>query len=141
MILRTAGLKKGAALFLLTAWVGLAAAPATAQVRFTGNALTGDEPPTLQMFEGIVYDITRAVFALAGVGAFVYLIVGGFKYITAGGDPKALGDAQKAIAYAAIGLVITASLYFILKVVSETFYGGGLNLLRFSLPAPSAPTP
>lgn len=92
--------------------------------------------PELKCFEVVVYKITRAVLALAGVGAFLYLLFGGFRWLTSGGDPKALGDAQKTVSYAIIGLVLTVMVYAFLRVLSATFFGGGANLLRFELPSP-----
>ena len=55
---------------------------------------------------GLISTFLPAVVTLAGMAAFVLLLVGGFRYMTAGGDEKAVADAAKIITNAVIGLVI-----------------------------------
>ncbi len=45
---------------------------------------------------------------VVGVAAVVMIIIGGFKYITAGGDSNSISSAKSTITYAVIGLVIAA---------------------------------
>ncbi len=90
------------------------------------------DPPTLNCLEPIFANVLNAALAIAGVGCFIMLIAGGFKYITAGGDAKAMGSARSTIAGAAGGLILSVAIYFVLKVVLGLF---GLNV-QFTLPAP-----
>lgn len=67
----------------------------------------------------IVENIFSIVIRLAGVATFIMLIIGGFKYLTAGGDPKAAESARNTITYAILGLVLIIAAWFILKFISE----------------------
>lgn len=75
----------------------------------------------------------EAIFALGGLVAFVYLIVGGFKYLTAGGDEKAIMAAKQTLTWAIIGLLIVVFSFLILKTLGDP---GFLNLplLEFTIP-------
>lgn len=48
------------------------------------------------------------ISAIVGVVAVIMIIVGGFKYITSGGDSNNVSGAKNTIIYAIIGLVIVA---------------------------------
>ena len=94
--------------------------------------------PDLQMMEGVISDLIKAIFALAGVAAFLFLIVGGLKWVTSSGDPKALSSARGTIVQAVIGLFIAVAAYYLLQVFSEVLYGqGSTNLLNVYIPQPS----
>lgn len=60
------------------------------------------------------------LFTLAsGVLLFLYLVFGGFKFITAGGDEKAVTSAKNTMTHAVIGLVIVVSAYFITQILGK----------------------
>jgi hypothetical protein len=52
--------------------------------------------------------VVNVISAIVGVVAVVMIIVGGFKYITSGGDSNNVSGAKNTIIYAIIGLVIVA---------------------------------
>lgn len=79
----------------------------------------------------IIENIFNLLVRLAGIAAFIMLIVGGFKYLTAGGDPKAAESARNTITYAILGLVLIVAAWFILKFISE--FTGLPQLLEFNL--------
>ena len=54
----------------------------------------------------VVENLIGWIIGIAGVVAAVFMVYGGFTYITANGDPQKLMTAKKAIIYAAIGLLI-----------------------------------
>jgi len=64
----------------------------------------------------------------AGLLAFLFLIVGGIKYIISSGSPDKLTDAKKQITNAFLGLTIILSSYIILGILSP-------NFVSFSLPS------
>ena len=70
----------------------------------------------------------------AGIAVFLMLIAGGFKYLTAGGDPKKAESAQKTITYAIFGLALLIGGFFILLFI-EKFTG--VEVTKFSI----SPTP
>jgi hypothetical protein len=60
------------------------------------------------------------IFSLVvGVVAVIMIIVGGFRYITSGGDSNNVSAAKNTILYAIIGLVIVALAQFIVRFVLE----------------------
>jgi hypothetical protein len=70
--------------------------------------------------------IVNIISAVVGVIAVIMIIVGGFKYITSGGDSNNVSGAKNTIIYAIIGLVIVALAQFIVHFVINTS-GDALN--------------
>lgn len=56
---------------------------------------------------------------IIGIVAVVMIMVGGFKYITAGGDSGNITNAKHTIMYALVGLVIVAMAQFIVQFVLD----------------------
>jgi hypothetical protein len=69
----------------------------------------------------------------AGIILFILLIVGGFKYITSGGDPKAIDSAKGTITSAITGLVIILVSYLILVLISNIT---GVDVTKFKVVLP-----
>ena len=78
----------------------------------------------------IIENIISIAIRLAGILAFIMLLIGGFKYLTSGGDPKAAESARKTITYAILGLVLIIAAWFILKFLSEFT---GVDLTEFTI--------
>ncbi len=72
---------------------------------------------------GIVGNIVTILFILAIVLALIYLVYGGIRYITSGGDKGKVDEARKHLMAAVIGLVIALLAYAIINVVSYVFTG------------------
>jgi hypothetical protein len=83
---------------------------------------TVDGAATLEGLEGIFESIVTVVLGFGGVVLFIMLIMGGFRFITAGGDPKAIEGAKKTLTYAIGGIVLIALSFLILRFIS-TFTG------------------
>lgn len=69
----------------------------------------------------------------AGILVFVYLLLGGIKYISSGGDEKAVTSAKNQITTAIVGLLLVVSAYAITKIVERVFgvsILGGIELPR-----------
>lgn len=79
----------------------------------------------------VLGNILTIVLAIAAVLAVVFLIWGGIKWITSGGDKAAVDIARKTIIAAIIGLILTFLSFFILSVIFGLF---GLNFASLSLP-------
>ena len=69
----------------------------------------------------IIKAILRFILMVAFILAFIFLLIGGIRWITAGGDEKAVGSARGMITSALIGLVIVLVAYAIIRLV-ETFF-------------------
>lgn len=94
------------------------------------NAITADGVVQLRYLECMFSNIVGVVLGLAGLALFVMLIVGGFKYMTAGGDPKAMQGAQGTLTMAILGLVLVAMAYLILLVIGQVT---GVDLKTFKV--------
>jgi TRAP-type C4-dicarboxylate transport system permease small subunit len=77
---------------------------------------------TFRGLEWIFQNIVVSILSLAGIALFIMLLVGGFKYMTSGGNPENAAAAQKTITYAIVGIIIIALAYLILVFIS-TFTG------------------
>ena len=54
----------------------------------------------------MISKISSTILALVGIIAVLFLIIGGFQFITASGNPDQTGRAKSMILYAIIGLII-----------------------------------
>lgn len=65
----------------------------------------------------LVHDIINIFSWVVGVVSVIMIIVGGFRYITSGGDSNNVSAAKNTIIYAIIGLIIVALAQFIVQFV------------------------
>lgn len=65
----------------------------------------------------LVTQIINIFSVVVGIVAVIMIIIGGFRYITSGGDSGNVTGAKNTILYAIIGLVIVALSQFIVKFV------------------------
>ncbi|HJY98834.1 MAG TPA: hypothetical protein VJ227_03915 [Patescibacteria group bacterium] len=83
---------------------------------------------------GIVFaNVVRAILGFVGIVLFILLIMGGFKYITSGGDPKAVESAQKTLTYAIGGVVVIVLSYLVLVLISNIT---GTDVTQFNVVLP-----
>lgn len=90
------------------------------------------EPPQLSDLTGIFENAVGAILSLAGIVLFVLLITGGIKYITSGGDPKAVEGAKKTITYAIGGLLVILLSYLILVLI-ENITGAKVTQFKITI--------
>lgn len=91
----------------------------------------GTDPAQFTDLEFVFHRVTTALFQVAGIVAFVFLLIGGFKYLTSSGDEDALEQAQKTITYAAIGLLVVLGSWLLLDVLGQTL---NIDFLQFEIP-------
>lgn len=82
----------------------------------TGNYISG----FLQLGLGIVVTM-----------CLIFLLIGGFRWVTSKGEKEALAKSQKTISGALIGLVIAMAIFLILGLLSAFTH---IDLLRFCIP-------
>lgn len=82
-------------------------------------------------FGDVVGKMVTIAFVLAIIIALFFLIYGGVKWITSGGDKAAVESARNTIVAAVVGLVIVFLSYFILNIILGAF---GLKLSDLVLP-------
>ena len=66
---------------------------------------------------GPISDILKGVIGIAGLVAVTYVIIGGYKYMTSGGDAGKLQSAKNTIMYALIGLAVCALAFVLVNFV------------------------
>lgn len=71
---------------------------------------------------GIITTLIRIIFIAAFVIAFIILLVGGIRWMTAGGDPKNVEGARNMVTAGLIGLVIVLAAFALIKLI-ETIFG------------------
>ena len=100
--------------------------PAVVLAQGWSNEADPDQPAKIEDLGFIISKILNIVIPLAGIAAFIMLIVGGFQYLTAGGDPKKTQAASQTITYAIFGLVAVIAAWFIMLFL-EKFTGINLT--------------
>lgn len=86
--------------------------------------------PHFDTIGGLVSVIVQNAFMLAGIIAFVLLVVGGFGIIaSAGGDTKSLEKGKQAMTGAVLGLIVIIGSFWIIQLIQVLT---GISLL--SLP-------
>ncbi|MEO6760838.1 MAG: hypothetical protein ABI220_00480 [Candidatus Saccharimonadales bacterium] len=90
--------------------------------KFIAQLDTGGLPHHGLVGDGDLHNILGIVFALAASVSFLVIVIGGFRYIVAHGDPNNVARAKMAILYAVIGLLVSLAAFsivtFVLKGVS-----------------------
>lgn len=81
--------------------------------------------------ETLFSNIVQMSVYLVGLTAFVAFLVGSFKYMTGGGDPKATDQAKQTITMAIAGVILLVAAWLILSFVKEFT---GVNVTVFELP-------
>lgn len=83
-------------------------------------------------FSSLISKLITLVLIVAVVIAVFFLIWGGIKWITSGGDKQGVESARGHIIAAIIGLVIALLAFFIINVIGGLF---GISLTELKLPS------
>ena len=98
---------------------------------------TGDTPAQLAgCAEFLFGNIVSILITVAGIAFFFMLIAGGFRYLTSGGDPKAVAAAGNTLTWAIAGMLIILVTWFILLLV-QNLTGVCVTIFRISPIRPS----
>ena len=73
---------------------------------------------TLRCIPVFLENIINMAAVLAGVATIFFIVWGGIRFITSGGDPAKVEGARKTITYAIVGFVIIVLAFVIIKVFS-----------------------
>lgn len=79
-------------------------------------------PAGLEQIEVVFSNVISVVVGLGFVAMLVTLVMAGIKYLTSGGDPKAIAAAHQAVTWALLGVVFMAIAWLILQLI-HTFTG------------------
>lgn len=90
------------------------------QTTGAGAGCTAGEGATV---DSVIAAVINILSVLVGVIAVIMVIVGGFKYVTSGGDSSSIQSAKNTIIYALIGIAIVALSQTIVKYVLQKILG------------------
>lgn len=76
-------------------------------------------PAPEQKIGTLIRSLFSFALVIAGLLSFAYLVLGGIQWITSGGDKAGLESARNRIIHAITGLILVASTYAIMMVVSQ----------------------
>jgi hypothetical protein len=82
------------------------------------DVVTPEGIVTLKAFECIFARVLNIATRLAGLAVFVMLILGGWQYITSGGEKQATQKARNTLTYAVLGLVLIIGSWFVLRFIT-----------------------
>ena len=100
--------------------MNLLSKPVYAQVIGTLDPIAA---PTLnEVITGLVY----LALAVAGLLFFATLLLGGIRYLTAGGDEKATQEARRTLTNGVIGLIIVVASFLVSELLFRVFGLHGL---------------
>lgn len=92
-----------------------------ANLALTGNGTTtcntGDTDNSLG---NVASKVVNLLSLIVGVIAVIMIIIGGFRYITSGGESSNVSGAKNTLIYAIVGLIIVALAQFIVHFVINT---------------------
>ena len=92
-----------------------------------------NDPAQLKDLNTIFANILGVAARLAGLAAIAMIVVGGFRYLTAGGDPKAAEQAKHTFTWAIFGLAALVGSWFIIKIVFSFLFGSDTDLPLFNI--------
>ncbi len=87
----------------------------------------------LSSLETLLANVVSVFLGLAGIALFLMLVIGGIKWLTAAGDPKAVEAARSTITSAISGVVLLALALLILVFIQD-FTGADVINFRVFIP-------
>ncbi len=76
----------------------------------------------------LIGNLIRIIFFIAGLFAIFMLLLGGFEWVSSGGDEKKLTTARGKITSAVIGLVVMVAVMTLVVLIEQIIFGGKLCL-------------
>lgn len=74
---------------------------------------------------GLIYRIVSLLLLVSGALAVAFIIIGGYQYITSGGNEELAEKGKKTLINSIIGVVVIVLAYVIINVVVNTIAGSG----------------
>lgn len=95
-----------------------------------GTTDFGPLPAGLDQFEAIVGDVISVIVGLGFIAMLVMILFAGLKYLTSGGEPKAVQSAHYTLTWALLGMLFMALAWIILQLI-HVFTG--INVTVFDI--------
>lgn len=68
---------------------------------------------------GIISIFLPIILVIAGILTFIWLIIGGFRLLFSGGDPKSIAGARDNITFALIGFAIVFAAFWLTLIIQQ----------------------
>ncbi|MCL4397867.1 pilin [Patescibacteria group bacterium] len=85
---------------------------------FTGQSVGSNDIPSLGCLAQVIVSVINWAFVFLGAVTLLMLLWGAIRFVTSGGDPKAVQGAQKTITYAIVGIIVVLGAYVIVSVIT-----------------------
>lgn len=73
----------------------------------------------------IILSVANYLLSIAGLLTVLFIIIGGFRFMTAGGNEEAADKAKKTIINAIVGIVVVILSFAIVRGISNALIPGG----------------
>ncbi|PIP53490.1 hypothetical protein COX08_00720 [Candidatus Beckwithbacteria bacterium CG23_combo_of_CG06-09_8_20_14_all_34_8] len=114
--------------FVLISWLLI---PKLVLAANTWSDPSGDDPAKFSDIEVIFSNVIGVLIPFAGVAIFIMILIGGFKYLTSAGDPKATASAGQTITWAIVGLLFLIGAWLVLVFIKQIT---GIDVTLFEVP-------
>ena len=74
----------------------------------SSTVCSAEDKDNISGTDGIILRAATLMSVIAGIAAVIMIIIGGFMFVTAGGDTNRVSTAKKTLAYAVVGLIVIA---------------------------------
>ena len=82
------------------------------------QTVNGNEVATLSCIPAIFANLLSALLAFAGTAALVLFLLGSFKFMKAGGDPKKIESSRNTFSFAIMGFSIVLASFLLINIIS-----------------------
>jgi len=76
-------------------------------------------PAQLSDIGNIIGNVIGLLAPAAAIALLAMLIIGGYQFMTSGGDPKSAAGARNTLTYAIIGIILVAASWLVLLLIGE----------------------
>lgn len=90
----------------------------------------GPSPAGLTQFEEVFTSVISVVVGLGFIVLLIMLILAGFKYLTSGGEPKAVTAAHQTVTWALLGILFMAIAWLVLLLIRAFT---GIDVTKFNI--------
>ncbi len=73
-----------------------------------------------QSLSDLIVNVVRLLLTFSGVIAILFVIIGGFQYVTSGGNEETAEKGKKTVINAIIGIILIILSYVIINVIANT---------------------
>lgn len=121
--MKKVNLQKVANILAITAIFALALMPLLAGAQFGSEPVPGGFDKSTTNVSQLIGKILNIVLGIVGLIAVLFLVWGGFQYITSAGDEEKVKSAKGTMINALIGVVVVILAYALVRVVTNAIGG------------------